>query len=270
MSALRAVVVSVAHPRCGYSLPSRRAFASHAEARSRVFRGALLLRHAHRAGGGGQRVFHGSWQHADHHAHQRGGAIANAVFDYVLIFGKFGFPAMGVAGAGYATALGTWASAFYGLYLVFQKKHESEYRVRSGWRYDADLMKRTLKFRRAERLAVGARGTRVQHFPRVHRAHEQRRCGARCQRDRGDGDDAGGASRLGCGPSRVGARRTAPGGKRPEKSEVATWSGLQVALMYILLVDLTFVLFPSFYLSWFYNPSNRNFGRRFAPSCRTC
>ena len=46
------------------------------------------------------------------------------------------------------------------------------------------------------------------------------------------------------------------GGKRPEKSEVATWSGLQVALMYILLVDLTFVLFPSFYLSWFYNPSN--------------
>ena len=46
------------------------------------------------------------------------------------------------------------------------------------------------------------------------------------------------------------------GEKRPEKSEVATWSGLQVALMYILLVDLTFVLFPSFYLSWFYNPSN--------------
>ena len=92
------------------------------------------------------------------------------------------------------------ASAFYGLYRV-SEKHESEYRVRSGWRYDADLMKRTLKFRRAERLAVGARGTRVQHFPRVHRAHEQRRCGARCQRDRGDGDDAGGASRLGCGPA---------------------------------------------------------------------
>ena len=68
----------------------------------------------------------------------------------------------------------------------------------------------------------------------------------------------------------VGARRTAPGGKRPEKSEVATWSGLQVALMYILLVDLTFVLFPSFYLSWFTIPATRNFGRRFAPSCRTC
>ena len=40
--------------------------------------------------------------------------------------------------------------------------------------------------------------------------------------------------------------RTAPGEKRPEKSEVATWSGLQVALMYILLVDLTFVLFRVF------------------------
>ena len=52
------------------------------------------------------------------------GLIANAVFDYVLIFGKFGFPAIGVAGAGYATALGTWASAFYGLYGVSEKTRE--------------------------------------------------------------------------------------------------------------------------------------------------
>ena len=51
------------------------------------------------------------------------GLIANAVFDYVLIFGKFGFPAMGVAGAGYATALGTWASAFMGCTGV-SEKHE--------------------------------------------------------------------------------------------------------------------------------------------------
>ena len=49
------------------------------------------------------------------------GLIANAVFDYVLIFGKFGFPAMGVAGAGYATALGTWASAFMGCTWCFRK-----------------------------------------------------------------------------------------------------------------------------------------------------
>ena len=35
-------------------------------------------------------------------------------FSTMLIFGKFGFPAIGVAGAGYATALGTWASAFMG------------------------------------------------------------------------------------------------------------------------------------------------------------
>ena len=60
------------------------------------------------------------------------GLIANAVFDYVLIFSQFRFPAMGVAGAGYATALGTWASAFYGLYRVSEKTRERVQGVRAG------------------------------------------------------------------------------------------------------------------------------------------
>ena len=60
------------------------------------------------------------------------GLIANAVFDYVLIFGKFGFPAMGVAGAGYATALGTWASALWAVPGVSEKTRASTGCVRAG------------------------------------------------------------------------------------------------------------------------------------------
>jgi MATE family multidrug resistance protein len=63
------------------------------------------------------------------------GLVANVIFDYIMIFGKFGFPAMGVAGAGYATALANWCSVFFALYLVFQKKNEAEYSMRSAWRF---------------------------------------------------------------------------------------------------------------------------------------
>ena len=39
------------------------------------------------------------------------GAIINIIFDPIFIFGLFGFPKMGVAGAAYATILGQWVAA---------------------------------------------------------------------------------------------------------------------------------------------------------------
>src|SRR5690606_3749106 len=40
------------------------------------------------------------------------------------------------------------------------------------------------------------------------------------------------------------------GDKRPEEAEAVTWSGLQVALMFIVPMGLTFILFPHFYTNW--------------------
>ena len=37
-----------------------------------------------------------------------GGCLLNGIADYLLLFGKFGFPALGLAGIGWATALGYW------------------------------------------------------------------------------------------------------------------------------------------------------------------
>ena len=45
------------------------------------------------------------------------GAIINIIFDPIFIFGYFGFPKMGVAGAAYATILGQWVAALLGLIL---------------------------------------------------------------------------------------------------------------------------------------------------------
>lgn len=49
------------------------------------------------------------------------GAVFNIIFDPIMIFGLFGFPAMGVAGAALATVLGQILAAALGLYFCIYK-----------------------------------------------------------------------------------------------------------------------------------------------------
>ena len=62
---------------------------------------------------------------------QATGAIVNIILDPVFIFGWFGIPAMGIAGAAVATVIGQWIGALVGLY--FNEKHNPE--VQFGRRY---------------------------------------------------------------------------------------------------------------------------------------
>jgi len=74
------------------------------------------------------------------------GMIVNIPLNYIFIFGKFGFPAMGIEGA----ALGTICGSLTGLLLLaliyFSKKFHSEYKTRSRLRFSRNLMGRLLRF----------------------------------------------------------------------------------------------------------------------------
>lgn len=61
---------------------------------------------------------------------QGAGAIANIILDPIMIFGLFGFPKMGVAGAAVATVTGQWIAALIGLYLNLRKNPELTFGVR--------------------------------------------------------------------------------------------------------------------------------------------
>lgn len=49
------------------------------------------------------------------------GAVVNIILDPILIFGLFGFPAMGVAGAGIATIIGQASSMAFSLYMLYRR-----------------------------------------------------------------------------------------------------------------------------------------------------
>ena len=71
------------------------------------------------------------------------GAITNIILDPIMIFGYFGFPAMGVAGAALATALGQMLGACVGLYFNLKKNPEVSLSFR-GFRPDGEMIRKIL------------------------------------------------------------------------------------------------------------------------------
>ena len=59
------------------------------------------------------------------------GAIVNIVLDPILIFGWFGLPAMGIAGAALATVIGQWAGAV--LVIIFNLKYNPDVHLGLKW-----------------------------------------------------------------------------------------------------------------------------------------
>ena len=55
---------------------------------------------------------------------QGAGALINSILDPIFIFGMFGLPKMGVAGAAIATVIGQCAGMALGIYITYKKIHE--------------------------------------------------------------------------------------------------------------------------------------------------
>jgi len=74
------------------------------------------------------------------------GLLVNGVLCYAWVFGRWGFPAAGIVGAGWATVCGTTASATLACLLLLHRKYRQEFATLSGWRLDRALMGRLLRY----------------------------------------------------------------------------------------------------------------------------
>ena len=74
---------------------------------------------------------------------QATGAIVNIVLDPILIFGYFGFPAMGMAGAAWATVIGQIVGATMAILLNLFKNPEIKLKIR-GFRPQLEVIRRIL------------------------------------------------------------------------------------------------------------------------------
>src|SRR5512143_3643643 len=70
----------------------------------------------------------------------------NVVLDYLFIFGKGGFPEMGVAGAALATILSQVAGALVYVAVVLPPEYRRAYRTLAGWRPEPWLVLRLVRF----------------------------------------------------------------------------------------------------------------------------
>lgn len=73
-------------------------------------------------------------------------AFLNLVLDYCWIFGYYGFPEWGVAGAAWATVVATWIKALVYVALPLQRKYRQQFGTIAGIRFDSALLRRILYF----------------------------------------------------------------------------------------------------------------------------
>lgn len=74
------------------------------------------------------------------------GTAVNVALALVLIFGRAGFPELGIAGAGWATVAGSWASALLALGLLLRPRYREEFDTLGGWRPDRALFGRLMTY----------------------------------------------------------------------------------------------------------------------------
>ena len=184
------------------------------------------------------------------------GLALNAVLDYAMIFGNLGSPVMGVAGAGYATAIATYGAAAFGVYLVMRPENESRFKIVTDWRPNLNLIRTFVRYGVPSGLQWALEGLAFTVFLMIMGSTKQ-------------GDAALASSSIaltlmmlsvlpsmGIAQAVMTIVGQSLGAKSPSHAETSTWSGVQISLLYMASVALSFVLIPDFYLSWFHNDHN--------------
>ena len=173
----------------------------------------------------------------------------NVLLNYAFIFGKWGVPEMGIAGAGWATVIGSWVSPLIFALLYFSKPVNAAFGTFRNLRFDRWLFTRMIRFGLPSGihlfldvaaftvfvLLVGRMG------PVAHIAS----------------NIALSINLIAFMPM-IGMGMAASilvgqylGRNQPEFAERIGWLALKIGIGYTMLIGLSFLLFPGFYANAF-------------------
>lgn len=74
------------------------------------------------------------------------GALVGVTLCYAWINGRWGLPAMGIRGAGWAVVVGNWCAVLVGFGMMMQPRFRRRFHVLRGWRPDGPLLRRMMRF----------------------------------------------------------------------------------------------------------------------------
>lgn len=182
------------------------------------------------------------------------GVCINGLLGYGLIFGNWGFPELGIVGAGWALVVGMSVSALLGLILMLQPKHEEEYCTRSGWRFDRGLFGRLMYFGVPSGLQLALDIFAFTVFIFI--------VGWLGDAELMASNIAFSINTVAVLPmlgisqavSVLVGRRL--GEERPPIAEKTGWAGFRVAALFMTTVGVSYFITPGFYLAWFHNEAD--------------
>ncbi|TWT85219.1 Multidrug resistance protein NorM [Posidoniimonas polymericola] len=177
-------------------------------------------------------------------------AVVNLLLDYAWIYGEWGFPEMGIAGAGWATVVSLWLKAATYVVLLMLPANRAQFATLSGMRLDWPLFKRVMYYGGPSgyQLALDVTGFTVfiMLVGRLGAVEAEATSMAFSISTLAFMPIFG----LSMGASILVGQHL--GEDRDEVAARSTWTSLHVALAYMATVSLMYVAVPDLYLRWFF------------------
>jgi len=178
--------------------------------------------------------------------------IGNAInigLDYLFIFGKGGFPEMGIAGAAIASVIAGWVSPGILLALFFSKRVDQKFATRMSWRWNAAQMKRMIRYGGPSGIHLFLDLSAFSLF--VLLLGRQGEVSAIASNMALSINLFALLPMIGLGIATSIMVGQYMGAQRPDLAQKAGWIALKTGMVYTVPLVVSFVLFPRFYVNLF-------------------